>query len=148
MKNNYIQIYFKMDILLNIVKEKGIYDIIIDYKKWMETHDKKILLLHDIKNNRKNIDILYYKGFFFGDITLFIENYKKKKRTIIQCTKKHWYLEEKLKPCIKCNCVKFGLLTCSACATPLCFGCSILNKGNRIFCSRECYDWCSMLLGL
>ena len=41
MKNNYIQIYFKMDILLNIVKEKGIYDIIIDYKKWIKNLKEK-----------------------------------------------------------------------------------------------------------
>jgi hypothetical protein len=95
-----------------------------------------------------NNDKLSYTRSLFGDITLFIENYKKKKITILQCTKEHWYLEKKLDPCIKCNCVKSSVLSCGACGIPLCFECSTSHDDKRIYCSKECHESCLFLLSL
>ena len=119
--------------MLNIVKEKGIVDIINDYKYFLDIYEKKQKTLSELKTqDRKNI-IYQYSKKRYGENRLYVKNYNTGKITRIfegNINLKLKIVTNTMYHCKKCNCLiilsnaKFDFNNyCNLCGKLLCGNC-------------------------
>ena len=129
------------DILINIVKEKGIVNKIIDMKYEMELSEKKKLLHKNILKIDKEDNGIYYNEIDFDlynnniTVDLIIDNINKEHRIEIFKYKGKMHInKKKMVPCKICHDYDtvFHMYFCYGCGDHICRPCA--EDYNCIFC--------------